>query len=354
MKRILLLLASALVAAPLAAQPPVTVETDTVQVESVAASMWVSGVVVSREDAMIASELDGRVTWIAEVGDRVAKGSPVARLDTHLLSLEKREREAAIAALQANLVWMKRQTERLDELAHKNNTAQSERDEMRARYLAAQQELTQAQVGLERTEFNLRRSEIPAPFDGVVVSRATATGEYATVGKPLLRLVNTDAAEVSVTAPLRLARFTQPGHQVFVSNQDSSDKAIVRSLVAVGDERSHMMELRITPTPGSWLIGEAVTVELAAGARQQRTTVDRDALVLRDSNNYVYVVDAENTAKRVIVEVGDGIGERIAVSGWLEAGDRVIIRGAERLRDGQKVAPMDVRLSMNDSSVQQF
>ena len=76
----------------------------------------------------------------------------------------------------------------------------------------------------------------------------------------------------------------------------------MRSLVAVGDSRSHMMELRVTPAQGDWLIGEAVTVKLLAGERMPRTTVARDALVLRDRSNYVFVVREDNTAQRVVVE----------------------------------------------------
>lgn len=326
-------------------QQAVTVETDTVTRENVAPTMIVSGVVVSREDAAISSELDGRVEWIAEVGDRFEKGEVIARLDTHLIKLEERERVAEIDALKANLQWLERQTQRLDELATRNNTARSELDETRARFLMLRQELAQAEVALERTRYDLERSTVRAPFDGVVVSREMAAGEYATIGRPLLRLVNTAAAEVSVTAPLRLARYSNPGDIVRLTNEDSVSQARIRSLVEVGDLRSHMMEMRLAPVTDSWLIGEAVTVELPAAAQEVTTTVARDALVLRDRDNYVYVVTEDSTAQRVSVELGAGSGERIVVRGALEAGDSVIIRGAENLRDGQKVNPLTSRVS---------
>lgn len=326
-------------------QQAVTVETDPVTRENVAPTMIVSGVVVSREDAAISSELDGRVEWIAEVGDRFEKGEIIARLDTHLVKLEERERVAEIDALTANLQWLERQTQRLDELATRNNTARSELDETRARYLMLRQELAQAEVALERTRYDLERSTVRAPFDGVVVAREMSAGEYATIGRPLLRLVNTAAAEVSVTAPLRLARYSKPGDIVRLTNEDSVSQARIRSLVEVGDLRSHMMEMRLAPATNSWLIGEAVTVELPAAAQEVTTTVSRDALVLRDRDNYVYVVTEDSTAQRVSVELGAGSGERIVVRGALEAGDSVIIRGAETLRDGQKVNPLAGRIS---------
>ena len=343
---LLALLAGALPAAALAQQPAVTVETDAVTRENVAPTMNVSGVIVSREDAAIASELDGRLEWIAEVGDRFEQGDTIARLDQHLIELELREREAGIEALKANLDWLQRQTNRLDELATRNNTAHSELDETRARYLVLQQELTQAEVSLERTRYNLERSTVRAPFDGVVVSRNMAAGEYATEGTPLLRLVNTRALEVSVTAPLRLARFNQAGDSVQLTNGDTVAEARIRSLVEVGDLRSHMMELRLTPTTSDWLIGEAVTVALPAARTETTTTVARDAVVLRDRSNYVYVVDSDSNAQRVSVELGAGVGDRIAIEGAIEPGDTVVVRGAENLRDGQKVNALAERVTM--------
>jgi hypothetical protein len=46
------------------------------------------------------------------------------------------------------------------------------------------------------------------------------------------------------------------------------------------------------------------------------------------------------------VELGSGLGERIAVTGKLSAGDEVVIRGAERLKDGQQVERLEQRVSM--------
>ena len=328
------------------AQQTVTVETDAVTREEVSATMSVPGVVVSREDAALASELNGRLEWIAEVGDRFNEGEVIARLDSHLFELEEKERIAGITALKANLAWLERQTQRLEELATSNNTAHSELDETRAQYLVLQQELTQAEVALDRTRYDLERATLRAPFNGVVVSREMAAGEYATIGRAMLRLVNTEAAEISVTAPLRLARFSQAGDTVRLSNESGEAEAAIRSLIAVGDLRSHMMELRLTPNTSSWMIGEAVTVELPASARETTTTVARDAVVLRDRSNYVYVVNAESVAERVNVELGAGAGGRIAVSGALQPGDTVVVRGAERLRDGQKVSPLGEGITM--------
>ena len=68
---------------------------------------------------------------------------------------------------------------------------------------------------------------------------------------------------------------------------------------------------------------------------------DRDALVLRAEGISVFVVNGDNTANQVAVTPGIGQGEDIEVSGDLEPGDRVVVRGNERLQPGQEVAIQD-------------
>jgi multidrug efflux pump subunit AcrA (membrane-fusion protein) len=65
--------------------------------------------------------------------------------------------------------------------------------------------------------------------------------------------------------------------------------------------------------------------------------VPRDALVLREDNTYVFKVDGKNVAQRVAVETGSEEGTLVEVHGLLSPGERVIVRGAERLETGQKV-----------------
>jgi len=58
---------------------PVLVET--AQRDTFSATLWVSGTVISQNDARIAAETDGRITWVANVGSRIEKGQPIARID---------------------------------------------------------------------------------------------------------------------------------------------------------------------------------------------------------------------------------------------------------------------------------
>jgi RND family efflux transporter MFP subunit len=295
------------------------------------------GTVLSKRDARISAEVTGRLTWVAEVGERIAEGQPLAIIDDHLLKLQLRNDWAEIERIKADIQYNQRQISRLERLARQNNTSKSGLDEIQSRLQMLQQQLTIAEVDRDRTVYNLGHCRVMAPFPGVIVSREVSVGEYTEPGDRLLRLVDTEDLEISVNAPLRTARFNQPQSVVQVESGDLRLAAEIRAIVPVGDERSRMMELRLNLEPGHWYIGEAVTVELPDSASGTTINVPRDALVLRDSEVYVYVVSVDNTAIKVPVITGSGNGTKIAVEGLLKPGDLVVVRGAERLRDGQSV-----------------
>jgi multidrug efflux pump subunit AcrA (membrane-fusion protein) len=69
--------------------------------------------------------------------------------------------------------------------------------------------------------------------------------------------------------------------------------------------------------------------------------VSRDALVLREDTTYVFRLAKDNTVARIAVETGTEDGPLVEIKGDIQAGDRVVTRGAERLEDGEaiQVAP---------------
>jgi len=69
--------------------------------------------------------------------------------------------------------------------------------------------------------------------------------------------------------------------------------------------------------------------------------VPRDALVLRPEGQSVFIIDANNQAQQIPVTTGLGSGDQIEVLGAVSPGDRVVIRGNERLQPGQTVGILD-------------
>ena len=111
----------------------------------------------------------------------------------------------------------------------------------------------------------------------------------------------------------------------------------MRAVVAVGDENTHQFELRLDIDSGMFPIGQTLRVSVPTSDMKEVLVVHRDALVLRPEGISLFMVDSDNNAQQVSVTTGIGSGDHIEVHGPIAAGDRVIIRGNERLQPGQAV-----------------
>lgn len=321
-----------------AAVPPAVVSVAAVERMALSPQRRVSASVHSRSDARLAADVGGRVLQLAEVGSRLRRGEPLARLDTAALELSVREQQARIARLQVEAEQAERQRARLRQLGGAGHVSGMQLDEAEARLASLQAQAREADAGLSRLRLQIEQAAPRAPFDGVVVERYAAEGELLGAGAPLLRLVDTADLEIRARAPVALASRLQAGTEVALQANGSEHLLQLGTVVPVGDEVSRQLELRL-PLEGLDLpVGSAVELALPTDAAREVLVVPRDAVVLRREGSHVLRVDAENQAQRVAVEVGDSQGDRIEVRGELKPGDRVIVRGGERLREGQTVA----------------
>ncbi len=317
--------------------PPVPVVVATAKSENVAASIAATGTVVSRNDARISSEVGGTLAWIAEPGTVVRRGETVARLDGARLSLALRDNEAAVKRLEAQLQLLTTQRTRLQTLGE-SVVSQSQLDEAVSREQMAEQEVEQARVARDRARLDLDRATVRAPFAGIVAERVQQSGEFVPSGSPLLRLVNDRELEVVARAPLGSADTVSAGAEAQLLDGEHKTSGTVRAVIPVGDERSRMVELRIALADRSLRVGAPVRVEIAPRNLKPVITVPRDAVIQRQGASYVMRVRADNTAERVAVNLGPGRNNQVQIDGTLRAGDRVIVRGGERLEPGQTVS----------------
>lgn len=317
--------------------PPARVEVATAELRDMAPVVEVPGTVVSLNDSRIAAEVEGVLTGVADVGDAVAAGAVIARIDPRLRQVERKRVRADIARLEADLRYRERQLERTRELAASNTASATLLDEVTAQRDQALHLLEDARARLERAEYELDRTEIRAPFAGHIVARLAAVGEYIGVGEDVVRLVDTHRTEIALAAPIALTRYVQPGQRVSVRNGGVATEHPVRTVVPVGDAVSRQVEIRLSTGNGDWIVGTPVQVSLPSDAPVTAVAVPRDALVERGGQAFVYKVSDDGTAAQVPARIESTVGLWIGLRDGIEPGDRVIIRGAERLADGQAV-----------------
>lgn len=316
--------------------PPAPVTVARVTEGSLNATVTATGTIVSRNDARLAAEVTGRLNWVAEPGTRVAKGAPLARVDTRTLELQLREDEAQLARLGANVDLLDTQLARLNALPP-GIASQSQIDEAAARHAMAQHELEQSGAVRDRTRHLIDRAVIRAPFPGHVVERQRQLGEFVSAGTEVVRLMDTSNVEVVARAPVAEAGHLAVGQAVTVHGNIKQAESRIRAIVPVGDERSRLFEVRVGLTGDGWTIGSPVRVDLPAAQASAGLVVPRDAVIVRADGAHVFRVAKGDVAERVVVRLGNGSSDRVEVLGGLVVGDRVVVRGGERLRAGQAV-----------------
>jgi RND family efflux transporter MFP subunit len=295
------------------------------------------GSVVSLRDSLVAAATSGKIEWVAEVGAELEEGDIIARIDPADATFARDEARAEMRRLKSRADYLSELYERFAGLGDESGESEASLDEMRANRDEALQNLARAQVSLERAEINLQRTEVRAPFAGRIVTLEIQIGEYAAPGAAIARVTDTRHLEVTAQAPAALLRSVKPGDRITLAYNSESVTAPVRAIVPVGDQRSRTLELRISLDDSDWPIGSAVRVSLPTRAPKTVVAAPRDALVLRANRVSVFVIDEEMKAKRVDVELGVAEGDLIEVIGEVEAGDKLVIRGGERLREGQSV-----------------
>jgi len=305
--------------------------------EYVKPTIWLPGNVVSRQNSPISAEQTGQLLWIEEIGTQVEKGQAIATIDNRHLTLQLARQQAQVKQYQANVDYLTKQKKRLSTLSQKNNTSISDFERVNKDLVIASNEVIALEMQVKQTELAIEKTQIKAPFSGNISQRFVDVGELITLGRPLVQLVDTTHLDIKISAPLSIARFIKADAQVMVKWQDKLIELPVRTWSQAGDQASRTFDVRLAADGLNLISGSAVTVSLPKQTSKEATLVPRDALVLREKETFVLTIDDERQAKKVNVLVGQGVGRWLSVTGALSEGDEVIVRGGERLREGQKV-----------------
>lgn len=317
--------------------PPANVNVSKAQQTTLAPTAWVTGTVVSRNNTELASEVSGRLTFIADLGSQLQAGDVVAKLDDSVLKLDLAEAQANVNNEKAKVKFEKAEVTRKKSLLARKLISDTELEETQANFEKAKATLAAAKARLAQINKNIAYSEVKAPFSGMVTERLSNLGEYVNSGNAIVKLVETDNVEASLHAPLTAYKYLKANQSLNIKSPLGTTTAPVKSIIPVADARSHLMEIRLDMRNVDWPIGLNIKAAVANGESKSVIAVPRDALVLRRNATSVFRVGADNTAQQVNVKVGVAAGGLVEVIGDISEGDQVVIRGAERLRPGQPV-----------------
>ncbi len=327
-----------------AAEPaPAPLELETVTPTEVRPVHRAHGVLRAGDAAMVAFLEGGRLAERpVEVGQRVAAGDVVARLDDPGTRNAVRGARASVAELEERLAQLERDRDRSATLAREGVATSEELERVQSGLSRTRSALEGARAQLGETRRRRAETVVRAPFSGVVTDVLAEPGELLGPGQPVIRLVGEGGLEVIVRVTAELASELQPGAiaPIRVAVGDSANPLARETVegrivsVAGASALGGMHPVRIAlEQPEGIAAGQGVVVELA-GAPRELATVPLSA-VQDPSGTHPFVwIDDDGLASRAPVRLGALHGDRVVVLDGLSAGTSIVVAGHTRLLPG--------------------
>ncbi|MBZ7923414.1 efflux RND transporter periplasmic adaptor subunit [Ensifer adhaerens] len=318
-----------------------------------------AGIFVAREEIAVGTTLtDQRIAKVeVEIGDRVAAGQVIARLETDMLENLLREAEGRVAragatmAREAETVTQEqRKLARARQLRHLQ--AETILEERVSALAIAEQAVKVARADYEQAEAleaearrKLERAVIVAPAAGVVSERLARAGALAGAD-PLVKLIRDGEIEFAAEVPETELPLLAVDQVVKVKLSGRSDwiEGKVRVINPKIDRETRLGTAQVTlntgkpPFAGTFGRAEIVVAERKA------IMVDDSALLYGapDGKVSVFVVDAGKVTRKT-VQPGMRQGGKVEIVSGLAAGDRVVLKAGVSLREGEAVLVKDVQ-----------
>lgn len=327
-------------AEPAAAPQPKRVRVATVEIATTTRELRFSGITRAAQRARLGFLASGRiVARPVEVGDQVRRGQELARLD----DLELRNARDTAAATAAELAARRAQTERdlarVRQLAEAKAATHEELEQATATLDALKAGEEAAVVRRRETERRLTETRLLAPFDATVTDILREIDEHAAAGEPIMVLSGAGGVELEVEVPESVILALAPGAPARVRvpglGLEIEGRITSAARAASGPGRLFPVVVALDDDDGlvSGLAAELV-LELPA---EGLLSLPVEAVLNPGGKRPAVLQVAAGTVRKVAVEVGSLVGERVTVSGALRAGDLVIVGGQRGLLDGEAV-----------------
>jgi membrane fusion protein, multidrug efflux system len=308
------------------------------------------GTVTPLATVTVVTQIDGQLMEVVPEGTEVKKGDFIAQIDPRPYQAALDQAQAELARDQAQLKGARVDLARYQKLAAQNSIAQQQADDQL--YLVGQYEgtvkLDEAQI--ETAKLNLVYCHITSPVDGRVGLRLIDPGNYVQTSNTTGIVVVTQLKPMSViftlpedSLPALLKRVAAgTSLQVTAFDRSGTTKIATGKLSTLDnqiDPTTGMVKLRALFDNDDEMLfpSQFVNIQLLLDIDKDATIIPTAAIQRGAPGTYVYTVKPDDTVAVQKVALGPGDGERVAVKSGLQPGDKVVIDGADKLRDGAKV-----------------
>jgi len=294
--------------------------------ETVKVVVSVVGSLQARDVLDIVSEISAPVSEILFTeGELVKEGHILARLDDAKL-------KARLAEVKARRELAETNFKRAEELYDSQTISRQEYDQVKS-------EFEIAEAGLKLLSREVDDTVIKAPFPGVVGERMVSAGQYVTAGQALTKLVRLDPLEASFRIPERYVGQIKINQSIAMRSVALPDTEITGEVFFIDpsiDEQSRtiLAKARI-PNPDNKLKpGLFGGLDVVLEERENAVVVPESCVRYAGDQASVVVMNGENRAEFRDVVVGQRMPGRVEITEGLQAGERVVVEGYQKMGPG--------------------
>jgi RND family efflux transporter MFP subunit len=326
----------------------------------IAEEIVLTGNLQARRVSRLSAEVEGVIeNLMVDDGDHIMKREVVLTLNNELASIAKSRADAEVAEARARLADAERRYAELTELAKQQHVPKTNVESARAEIDIGRAGLAQAHAEDRRAQALLERHTVRAPFDGLISKKLVEVGQWVETSTALVDLVEIGYLRLEAPVPQFYFGRVVPGTRVairFDSLPEQVFEATVSVTIPVSDSAARTFPIRIDLNNDQELLAPGmsarIVVKIEDDADHPSLIVPRDAVVRRpDGTETVWTIAVEDGVTKAEpreIKTGRTYHDNIEVlSGDLEPGARVVVRGNEILRPGQTVTvaedtPMDI------------
>lgn len=297
-------------------------------------------------EARIFARVQGYVgAWFHDIGDRVAAGTPLGRIETPDLDQQIIQARAAVVRAGAELALAKTTARRWNDLLTTASVSQQEADEKNADEATRAAAVKEAQAALGRLEALKAYGTVRAPFAGIVTAREADVGDLvgpgATVQQPLFGMADEHKMRVYVNVPQQYSAGIKPGLTATLSLPEYPGKTFTAAVTGASgaiDLRSGALQVELVTENPDGLLRSGGYVQVRFNLpTQQGVIVPATALVLRFSGTQVAMVTADGRIHLQPVKLGRDMGTTVQILAGLKMTDKIVDNPPDSITDGEQV-----------------